>query len=118
MIGPDATISVALLISVASIVCTMINTVAGGKKRQEEQYAKENNRQLEVEKNFVKLNIKLDDMAEVSTNLMEANAEKADQLRNVTEKLILVSERVETLFRYKDNHEERITALEKNYRGE
>ena len=44
--------------------------------------------------------------------MMAENSEKAEQLKNVSEQLVLVTERVNTLFKYKDDHEERIKGLE------
>ena len=112
MMTPDISISVALLISVISIICTMINTFAGGKKRTEEQNEKENKRQLDIEKNFVKINVKLDDFCDTSEKLMDESNEKTEQLKKVSEQLVVVSERLNTLFRYKDDHETRIKDLE------
>lgn len=108
----DTSISIALLISLTSLACTLINTFAGGKKRQEEQAERENNRQMEIEKNFVKINMKLDDFCDTTKKLMAENGEKAEQLKNVSEQIVLVKERVNTLFKYKDDHETRIKELE------
>jgi chromosome segregation ATPase len=108
----DTSISIALLISLTSLACTLINTFAGGKKRQEEQAERENNRQMEIEKNFVKINMKLDDFCDTTKKLMAENGEKAEQLKNVSEQIVLVKERVNTLFKYKDDHEARIKELE------
>lgn len=108
----DTSISIALLISLTSLACTLINTFAGGKKRQEEQAEREKNRQMEIEKNFVKINMKLDDFCDTTKKLMAENSEKAEQLKNVSEQIVLVKERVNTLFKYKDDHEERIKELE------
>lgn len=108
----DTSVSIALLISLTSLACTLINTFAGGKKRQEEQAEREKNRQMEIEKNFVKINMKLDDFCDTTKKLMAENGEKAEQLKNVSEQLVLVTERVKTLFKYKDDHEERIKGLE------
>lgn len=108
----DTSISIALLISLTSLACTLINTFAGGKKRQEEQAERENNRQMEIEKNFVKINMKLDDFCDTTKKLMAENGEKAEQLKNVSEQIVLVKERVNTLFKYKDDHEVRIKELE------
>lgn len=105
-------ISFALLMSGVSLVCTLINTFAGGKKRQEEQNEKEKNRQLDIEKNFVKINVKLDDFCDTSRQLMAESAEKSDQLKRVSEQLVVASERINTLFKYKDDHENRLKALE------
>lgn len=108
----EASVSIALLISLTSLACTLINTFAGGKKRQEEQAEREKNRQLDVEKNFVKINVKLDDFCDTTKKMMADNGEKTEQLKKVSEQLILVTERVNTLFKYKDNHEQRIKGLE------
>lgn len=110
--NPETSVSIALLISLTSLACTLINTFAGGKKRQEEQAEREKNRQMDIEKNFVKINVKLDEFYDTSRKMMAENGEKTEQLKKVTEQLILVSERVKTLFKYKDDHEERIKELE------
>lgn len=110
--NPETSISIALLISLTSLACTLINTFAGGKKRQEEQAEREKNRQLDVEKNFVKINVKLDDFCDTTKKMMAENGEKTEQLKKVSEQLILVTERVNTLFKYNDDHEMRIKELE------
>lgn len=110
--NPETSVSIALLISLTSLACTLINTFAGGKKRQEEQAEQEKNRQLDVEKNFVKINVKLDDFCDTTKKMMAENGEKTEQLKKVSEQLILVTERVNTLFKYKDDHEMRIKELE------
>ena len=109
---PETSVSIALLISLTSLACTLINTFAGGKKRQEEQAEREKNRQMDIEKNFVKINVKLDEFYGTSKKMMADNGEKTEQLKKVTEQLILVTERVNTLFKYKDDHERRIKELE------
>ena len=110
--NPETSVSIVLLISLTSLACTLINTFAGGKKRQEEQAECEKNRQMEIEKNFVKINMKLDDFCDTTKKLMAENGEKAEQLKNVSEQIVLVKERVNTLFKYKDDHEARIKELE------
>jgi hypothetical protein len=108
----ETSVSIALLISLASLACTLINTFAGGKKRQEEQAEREKNRQMDIEKNFVKINVKLDDFCDTTKKMMIENGEKTEQLKNVSEQIVLITERVKTLFKYKDDHEERIKGLE------
>jgi hypothetical protein len=110
--GIDTTISVTLLISLISLGCSVFNTFSGGKKDLKAQEEKESARQLDIEKNFVKINVKLDDFCDTSKQMMEENAKKTDELKAVSEKLVLVTEKVNTLFKYKDNHEERIKDLE------
>ena len=108
----EASVSIALLISLTSLACTLINTFAGGKKRQEEQAEREKNRQMDIEKNFVKINVKLDDFCDTTKKMMAENSEKTEQLKKVSEQMVLVTERVNTLYKYKDDHELRIKELE------
>ena len=108
----ETSVSIALLISLTSLACTLINTFAGGKKRQEEQAEREKNRQMDIEKNFVKINVKLDDFCDTTKKMMAENSEKTEQLKKVSEQMVLVTERVNTLFKYKDDHELRIKELE------
>lgn len=110
--GPHTEISLAFIISIISIVCVLINTTGGEKKRQKDNAEMEHQRQMDIEKNFVKLNVKLDDFAETSRQLLNENNEKTEKLRQVSEHLILLSEQVKTLFKYKDDHETRIKELE------
>lgn len=110
--NPETSVSIALLISLTSLACTLINTFAGGKKRQEEQAEREKNRQMDIEKNFVKINVKLDDFCDTTKKMMAENSEKTEQLKKVSEQIVLVTERVKTLYKYKDDHEERIKSLE------
>lgn len=117
---PDTTISITLLISVISIMIAVVNSVRTGRKdtqaeieRETRRRNEENARQMDIEKNFVKINVKLDDFCDTSKKLMQENKEKTDQLRQVTERLAIISERCDTLFKYKDDHEKRINALEK-----
>lgn len=117
---PDTTISITLLISIMSIVLAIISSVRAGRKDTQAEIDaearrrnEENARQMDIEKNFVKINVKLDDFCDTSKKLMQENKEKTDQLRQVTERLAIISERCDTLFKYKDDHEKRLVELEK-----
>ena len=110
--GIDTTISITLLISLISLGCSVFNTFSGGRKDLKAQEEKESARQLEIEKNFVKINVKLDDFCDTSRKLMEENTKKTDELKSVSERLVQVTEKVNILFKYKDDHETRIKGLE------
>lgn len=56
----EATISVALIISIVSIACTLYNTFSGSKKSQKEQMEHEIERRASMKEEFVKVNFKLD----------------------------------------------------------
>ena len=110
--GIDTTISITLLISLISLGCSVFNTFSGGRKDLKAQEEKESARQLDIEKNFVKINVKLDDFCDTSRKLMEENTKKTDELKSVSERLVQVTEKVNILFKYKDDHESRIKDLE------
>ena len=67
---------------------------------------------MDIEKNFVKINVKLDDFCDTTKKMMAENSEKTEQLKKVSEQMVLVTERVNTLYKYKDDHELRIKELE------
>ena len=88
----EATISVALIISLVSIACTIYNTFSGSKKSQKEQMEQEIERRASMKEEFVKVNLKLDTFCR--------------QLEELIRKLDKTDERL-------DDHEKRITSLEK-----
>jgi hypothetical protein len=55
------TVSIALLLSVASLVCTFITTFGGSRKRQKEEVEAEIERRADIKEEFVKVNFKLDE---------------------------------------------------------
>lgn len=109
---PDTTISITLLISVISIILAILNSARSARKDQqatieaeEKRQQAENARQMDIEKNFVKINTKLDEFCSQSREMMAENAKKTDQLKSLSEKLIAVTEQVK-------QHESRIARLE------
>lgn len=111
MVTAETSISIALIISIASLVCTVINTVGGGQKNAKDEIDRDNARQMDIEKNFVKMNVKLDDFCDTSRELMAESSKKTDELRRVSEQLVSVSEQLKTLYRFHEDHENRIKAL-------
>ena len=88
----EASISIALIISIASIICTVYTTIAGGRKRQKEEMEAEIERRASMKEEFVKVNLKLDTFCR--------------QIEEMLRKLDKTDERL-------DDHEKRITELEK-----
>lgn len=85
------TISIALLLSVASLICTLINTFGGSKKREKEEMEAEISRRTTMKEEFVKVNFKLDEFCRRLDEIVK-RYDKTDQ------KL--------------ENHEKRISDLE------
>lgn len=75
------TISFALLLSVASLVCTLITTIGGSRKRQKEVVEAEIERRAEIKEEFVKVNFKLDEFCRRLDDLVK-RYDKTDQRLN------------------------------------
>ena len=88
---PNDSVSIALIISVVSLVCTLISTFGGSKKRRQEEMEAEIERRASMKEEFVKVNLKLDTFCR--------------QLDDMIKKLDRTDERLE-------NHERRISDLE------
>lgn len=54
-------VSIALIISIVSLACTLISTLGGSKKRQKEDIEAEIERRASMKEEFVKVNFKLDE---------------------------------------------------------
>lgn len=75
------TVSIALLLSVASLVCTLITTIGGSRKRQKEIVEAEIERRAEIKEEFVKVNFKLDEFCRRLDDLVK-RYDKTDQRLN------------------------------------
>lgn len=97
----DVTISLSLLFSIISVIGVIVAITSSLKKNQEQ----EANKQLDIEKHFVKIDMKLDNFMD-STNRILKNQEKSnDQLQAISEKLIAHDKELE-------NHDQRLMKLE------
>ena len=97
----DVTISLSLLFSIVSVVGVIVAIVTSLKKNQEEEATK----YLDIEKHFVKIDMKLDNFMD-STNRILKNQEKAtDQIQELSAKIIAHDKELE-------NHERRLKQLE------
>ena len=90
---PNDTVSIALLLSLASLVCTVITTIGGSRKRQKETVEAEIERRAEIKEEVVKVNFKLDAFC--------------GRLDEIVKRFDKTDQRLE-------DHEKRISALEKN----
>ncbi len=105
MIGEATTISVGLLIAIAAILVNIVINVNTQRRNEDEK-------RVELEKNFARINVKIDMFSQNNTELVKTvnrQYEKAEELSKV---VIANSERTKTLFNKLEDHEERITRLE------
>lgn len=112
MITGSEGVSIALIISIVSLICVLISTFGGQKQRHKDALEAEKKRDIDIEKQFVKVNLKLDNFCDTTKELVKQNEKASDTTQELTKQMIHCSERIETLFRYKDNHEIRISELE------
>ena len=80
-------VSIALILSVVSLICTIINTFGGSRKRQKDDIEAEIERRASMKEEFVKVNFKLDEFCR--------------RLDEIVKKYDIL-----------DDHEKRISALE------
>lgn len=88
----DNTISIALLLSIVSLACTLVTTFGGTKKRQKEDMEAEIERRTSMKEEFVKVNFKLDEFCRRLDEVMKRYDKTGEKL---------------------DDHEKRITVLER-----
>ena len=84
-------VSIALIISIVSLACTLISTLGGSKKRQKEDIEAEIERRASMKEEFVKVNFKLDEFCR--------------RLDEIVKRYDKTDERL-------DNHEKRISDME------
>ena len=112
MLTPETTVSIALIFSLIAAIGTISSIVSTIKKDREA----ETNKQVEIEKNFVKINVKLDDMLENIRKISKSSEDNAERIKEMNGVLIQCTERIQTLFKRSDDHERRINDLEKKCR--
>lgn len=103
-----ATVSVALVFSIVAVISQMYGIYTGHKKNQEEEERKE----IEIEKSFMRLSMKLDHFQETTTAMLQRQEEHAVRMEKMSGEIIKSNERIATLLKYKDDHELRLKRLE------
>lgn len=103
------TVSLAVIFALAALVSQAYG-IWNNHKKNIEQEEKKN---IEIEKNFVKLDLKIDQYQKSTDTILERQEAHAVRMENLSGQIIKSNERIETLFRYKDDHELRLKTLEK-----
>ena len=108
MITSNTSISIVLLLSIISSIGTIVVISSTIRK----QHDTEAERRLETEKQFVKLNVKIDTFCEDIKTVLMKMEKTEEKMIDFNTRLTSVEEQTHTLFKYKDDHEERIKDLE------
>lgn len=102
------TISVALIFSFIAVASQLYGMWNNHKKNQDQEEQKA----VEIEKNFIKLDLKLDQYQKSTDAILARQEQHAVRMENLSGEIIKSNERIETLFKYKDDHEVRLKHLE------
>ena len=104
----NTSISVALIFSVIAAAGTLYSIWTGHKKNQEEAERKA----IESEKNFLRLDVKMDNVLGQTNSILEKQEKQAIRIEQLSGEIIKSNEKINTLFKYKDDHERRLQKLE------
>lgn len=104
----ETTISLALIFSIVAVASQVYNIWSTSKKNHEADERKA----IEIEKNFVELGVKLDYFQKSTDTMLDRQEQHAVRMENLSGQIIKSNERIETLFKYKDDHELRLQKLE------
>ena len=108
VITSETTIGLTVILSVMSAIGVVFSISTALKK----DHMEEEDRRIDMAEQFAKINVKLD---QVFTTISETNRRTErtmDEIKSVNISIALCNERIETLFKYHDDHEKRITDLE------
>ena len=106
------TVSIALILSVGSFVVALIGLVLNARKQQKDDAAykqksleAENERQLKLTENFVKVNLRLDTFCDTMNQMVVKSDKTNEELRRISDRLIEDKLKI-------DDHDKRISDLE------
>lgn len=105
---PQTTVTISLIISIISAFGVVVSIMHTFKTDHEADSKKE----LKVERNFVEVKVRLETLTEAVNKVARDNDKSVDELKTIREEFVKQGERIETLFKYKDDHENRLRKLE------
>ena len=109
--SPETTVSLSLIISVISAMGVIFTMAMNLKKDHRE----DEDRRIDNATEFAKLNIKLDTACNIINDVSKKTDNTNEEIKDISISVAKCNERVETLFKYHDEHEKRINDLEVKY---
>lgn len=107
-VGAGTTVSLSLILSLISVVGVVVG-IFGSYKRDNET---ERKKEVEIEKNFAKISVKLDEFARQLSEMLKRAEKSSDKMDEVSKEITKQNERISSLFHYKDEHERRLNEIE------
>lgn len=105
----NATISFAVICAVVALGSQIYSIWNNHNKNVEDQKREK----IELEKNLLKLNMKLDNVNGQMNTLVKSNENTSVELKSINESIIKFNESLKAAWRKIDDHEIRITNIEK-----
>lgn len=103
------TISIAVIFSIVAVVSQIYSIWNGHRKNTEESERKK----IELEKNLLGLNLKLDQLRNSLATLVESDKSKAVELKSINESIIIFKRDMKAMWKKVDDHEARLKTVEK-----
>lgn len=108
MDGHEVTVSLSLIFSIIAAFGVVFNVLATYKRDE----SAEDKKELEMQKNFTKLEVKLDEFGRQMSEVVRRSEKSGDKIEAIGQEITKQNERISTLFRLHDDHERRIKILE------
>ena len=108
VISSDTTIGLTVLLSIVSAVGVVFSISMSLKKDHRE----EEERRIDMAGQFAKINVKLDQVFMALSETSHKTDRTMDELKGVNIAIARCDERIETLFKYHEDYEKRLTDLE------
>ena len=107
-VSSGTSVSLSLILSVISVIGVVVG-IFGSYKRDNET---ERKKEIEIEKNFAKISVKLDEFARQLSEMLKRAEKSSDKMDEVSNEITRQNEKISTLFHYKDEHERRLNEIE------
>lgn len=103
------TISIAVVFSIVAVIAQIYSIWNGHRKNTEEAEREK----IELEKNLLSLNLKLDQVNNSIITLVESDKSKAIELKTIGESIAMFKRDMKAMWKKVDDHETRLKTVEK-----
>lgn len=108
LVSADTTISITVILSILSAIGVIFSITMGVKKDSRE----EEERRIDIAEQFAKVNVKLDQFGTTIYEMNRRSEYTMEEMKKVNISIARCDERIETLFKYHDDHEKRLAEIE------
>lgn len=106
--GTESTVSLSLIFSTVAMLGVLLNIFISLRRETESTKQKE----VQIEKHFAKIDVKLDEFIRMMGDITKNSDRATEKIDSMAQEITKTNERIGTLFRLHDEHENRISKLE------